>query len=171
MHHRPSLSLSALWLLLPALAAALPEDREQPIQLEADTAQLDQTTGVSVYQGNVTISQGSMKLSADTVTISVRDGEFRHLQAEGGPATFRYLPARDKPEVVGYGRRMDYDVATGTVVITRNARITQAKDEFTGERIEYDLDKDLVKARGGDGGRVQVILQPRAGKPGGKQTN
>ncbi len=167
--HRPSLSVFTFWLLLPTLAAALPEDRDQPIQLEANTAQLDQTTGVGVYRGNVAISQGSMKLSADTVTISVQDGDFRRLVAEGAPATFRYLPSRDKPEVVGYGRRMDYDVATGTVVITRDARITQAKDEFIGERIEYDLDNDLVKARGGDGGRVQVILQPRAGKPGAKQ--
>jgi hypothetical protein len=40
------------------LVAALPEDRSQPIQLEASRGQIDQKTGVSVYEGNVVISSG-----------------------------------------------------------------------------------------------------------------
>jgi hypothetical protein len=44
--------------LVPTCAAALPEDRNQPIQLEASRGQIDQKTGVSVYEGNVVISSG-----------------------------------------------------------------------------------------------------------------
>ena len=46
-------SLGALLLLVPLTAAALSTDRDQPIELEADQAELDNSTGVSVYSGNV----------------------------------------------------------------------------------------------------------------------
>ena len=39
-------------------AWALPDDREQPIRVQADSAELDDRQGVAVYHGNVIITQG-----------------------------------------------------------------------------------------------------------------
>ncbi|MDX1655739.1 MAG: lipopolysaccharide transport periplasmic protein LptA [Candidatus Competibacteraceae bacterium] len=147
-------------LTLPLGVSALPEDRSQPIQLEADSAQLEQTTGVSTYIGDVVITQGSMRLGADRVVIYTDQGRFIRLEAEGRPATFRVQPNADKAVIQGRGRNVEYNVDQARVIITQDAHITQAGDEFSGQRIEYDLDRDQVKAGAGPGGRVQVILQP-----------
>ena len=149
-------------LLIPAPLSGLPEDRNQPIQLEADRAQLDQKTGISVYQGNVVITQGSMRLTADTVTVYLRDGNFQRMEAVGKPATLRYKPAANKAEMNGVSKRVEYDATNAQVVMTTNAKITQGQDVFSGDRIEYNLKEDLVKAQGtAEGGRIQFTLQPK----------
>lgn len=154
-----------IWLLalLPLCALALPEDRNQPIQLEASRGQIDQKTGVSTYEGNVVITQGSLRLNGDAVTIHVKDGGVQRMEATGNPVKLRYRPSADKPEILGDSRRVEYDVASSKVVMSGNARLIQGQDSFTGERVEYDLKSDVVRARGaGDNGRIQFIIQPRA---------
>lgn len=149
--------------LVPPLAVALPEDRNQPIQLEASRGQIDQKTGVSIYQGNVVISQGSMRLNADVATIHIKDGGFQRMEATGNPVNLRYRPTADKPEILGASQRVEYDVAGAKVIMSGNARLTQGQDVFTGDRVEYDLKSDVVRARGaGNNGRIQFTIQPRA---------
>ncbi len=151
--------------LIPALAAALPEDRNQPIQLEARSGEINQQTGVSVYQGNVVISQGSMRLNADVATIHVKDGGFQRMEATGNPVNLRYQPTVDKPEILGTSQRVEYDVVSAKVIMSGNARLTQGQDVFTGDRVEYDLKSDVVRARGaGDKGRIQFTIQPQPQK-------
>lgn len=53
-----------------ASAWALPDDRNQPIRIQADDAQLDDKNGVATYKGDVIITQGSMKVTGNTVTIT-----------------------------------------------------------------------------------------------------
>lgn len=48
---------------------ALPSDREQPIRVQADSAELDDKQGVAVYRGDVVVTQGSTKLTGNTVTL------------------------------------------------------------------------------------------------------
>ena len=163
--NRPSLKLglAAALALGSPLAAALPEDRNQPIHLEASRGQLDQKTGVSVYEGNVVITQGSMRLTADSVTIYIKDNNFQRMEATGAPVNLRYKPTVDKPEVQGVSQRVEYDVASAKVIMSGNARLTQGQDTFTGDRVEYDLKSDVVRARGaGNNGRIQFTIQPRA---------
>lgn len=156
---------TALALAAPT-AAALPEDRNQPINLEASRGQLDQKTGVSVYEGNVVITQGSMRLTADTVTIHVKDNNFQRMEAVGAPANLRYRPTADKPEMQGTSKQVEYDVAGAKVIMSGGARLVQGQDVFVGDRVEYDLKGDVVRARGaGDNGRIQFTIQPRTQEP------
>ena len=48
-------------------AAALSTDSQQPIHIEADQAELDETRRVTVYKGSVVIVQGTMRIKADRV--------------------------------------------------------------------------------------------------------
>jgi lipopolysaccharide export system protein LptA len=43
---------------------ALSSDREQPINLEADAADIDDLKGISIYTGNVVLTQGSMVIKS-----------------------------------------------------------------------------------------------------------
>ncbi|MBE2294272.1 MAG: lipopolysaccharide transport periplasmic protein LptA [Phycisphaerales bacterium] len=162
LNHRFGLVLA----LVAPLAVALPEDREQPIQLEANRGQLDQKTGVSVYEGNVVISQGSMRLSADTVTIHVKNNNFERMEAVGNPVNLRYKPTVSKPEILGTSKQVEYNVSDAKVVMTGNARLVQGQDVFTGDRMEYDLKQDMVRAQGtGENSRVQFTIQPHGQNP------
>ena len=159
-------NLNKYWLILllsaPMAASGLPDDKQKPIELEADRAQYDQTTGVSVYEGRVIVVQGSMRLTADTMTIRTQDSAIQTVEAVGNPATFQYKPAVDKEEIHGGGQRVNYNAATGLIVVTEKARFTQGQDVFTGERVEYDVNKDVVKAGGNDGSRVKFVIQPKS---------
>lgn len=162
-------ALALAFAFAPMVANALPEDRSQPIQLQASRGQIDQKTGVSVYEGNVVISQGSMRLAADTATIYIKDGGFQRMEATGKPVTLRYRPTANKPEIQGVSQRVEYNVDSAKVIMSGGARLTQGQDVFTGDRIEYDLQGDVVRARGaGNQGRIQFTIQPRA--QGGQPT-
>lgn len=152
-----------LWLLfaLAQSAVALPEDREQPITLEADSAQYDHVTGKSTYTGNVIVTQGTMRLDADSATVVFENGDILRMEATGKPTKFHYQATHDKPPIDGVGHKIVYNVPKATVVVTGKASFTQGGDRFNGERIEYDLNKDLVKA---NGGRIKFIIQPRPAK-------
>jgi lipopolysaccharide export system protein LptA len=85
------------------------------------------------------------------------------MEATGNPATLRYKPTVDKPEIQGTSQRVEYDVASAKVTMSGGARLTQGRDTFTGDRVEYDLKNDIVRARGADANsRIQFIIQPRA---------
>ena len=83
------------WLLAAAMtnAAALSTDREQPIEIEADTAEADDGRGVTIYTGDVVIVQGTMHINGDVVTIYF-DGnqDITKVVAEGEPAKFKQQP-------------------------------------------------------------------------------
>ncbi|MDX1604830.1 MAG: lipopolysaccharide transport periplasmic protein LptA [Candidatus Competibacterales bacterium] len=161
--HRLHPSLLALALLVPDLVPALPGDREQPIRLQADQASFEQRTGVSIYEGNVEVSQGSMYLSADKATLFFDDvGQFQRMEAVGSPSIFRYRPSANKPRIDGTGRRIEYNAVSATVVVSGDARFVQGGDRFSGERIEYDLERDVVKAAGTQDERIEFIIQPRS---------
>ena len=81
------LSLSSA--LFSAGAAALPTDREQPIRVQADSAELDDKQGVAVYRGGVVITQGTLKITGDTVTITQNaQGDIEIFTSVGKPAYY-----------------------------------------------------------------------------------
>ena len=101
------LGLSAF--LLGTGAWALPEDRNQPIRVQADTAELDDRQGVAVYRGDVVITQGSMKITGDTVTITQNgSGDVEVFTSIGKPAYYEQKPSADKEVVKAYGLTIQY---------------------------------------------------------------
>lgn len=159
------ISLASL-LLFSMHTFALPDDQDQPIYVSADQASLNERTGVAVYTGAVEIRQGSMILLGSRVEMH-RDGQgsISRIITTGSPAEFQQQASPNQPVTKAYGLRMDYQVPTQTVTITENARVVQDADEFTGERIVYDMDNSIVdafrsEAQGGQ--RVQMVIQPKA---------
>ncbi|PIE83517.1 MAG: lipopolysaccharide transport periplasmic protein LptA [Candidatus Contendobacter odensis] len=160
-HLRPGLLITLI--LATSSAMALPDDRKQPIQLEANRGQLDQRSGISLYEGHVVIQQGSMRMDADIAKIHIKNGRLQKMEATGKPVRLRYKPTVDKPEIRGTSPKVDYNVDRAKIVMSGGARLVQGGDVFTGDRIEYDLKADRVKARGaGSNGRIQFTIQPQS---------
>jgi len=166
MNHR--LIKNTFWLIAGLAASpvlALPSDRQQPISIEADRADMDDQKGISTYRGNVTLTQGSMVLRCEVLTAH-HSPESRALiktTAEGSPARFRQRPAPDKEEVVATAPRMEYLVEKQVVYLLEKAEVTQGHNVFRGKRIEYNLNDNQVHAESGGapGERVQVTLFPQ----------
>lgn len=157
------------WLLALTLTAAvstadaLSSDREQPISVEADFAELDQATGIGTYRGNVVVVQGTLRVNADRIDIKTVDGALEHIVATGEPVDFKLRPDNATKDVLGGGLQADYFAGTEQLVLTGEAWVRQGDDIVRGNRIEYDIPADRVSAKaGGDAGeRVRMIIQPR----------
>lgn len=158
-----------VWLLIGALALAgearaLSSDKDQPIHIEADSVVIDDGRGIATYRGNVHYSQGSAHLTADEVIVySANRKQVDKVEAKGAPATFRQRPDNKDEDIRGQSLRIDYFANEARLVLENDAHLWQGQNEFTGDRIEYRSNEEVVKAlKAPDGkSRVQVVIQPR----------
>ncbi len=158
-------SSRTIFLILLLLAAggapALPEDRNAPVEIESDQADIEQGKARTVFTGHVRVTQGTFTLWADRLVVQYRNGEPYEVTATGDPARFRELPEKGKPWVKGAGRQIHYRFHGDDVVLTGNAELQQNDDRFRSDRIVYDRKTARLKAGKAAGGkRVHVILQP-----------
>ena len=144
-------------------AQALSSDRDQPLTIEADTVEINDKSGVSVYQGHVVVVQGTLELKGSTVTIYSPKREVDKVVAEGNPARYKQRPDNKTEDVRAKAQRMEYYADKGTLILLEGGHLWQGKDEFSGNRIEYDTRRDVVNASMSSTGkeRVRIIMQPR----------
>jgi lipopolysaccharide export system protein LptA len=72
---RDNFLVCLLALFLSQEALALSTDRDEPINIEADRAEADNAKRITTYYGDVIITQGTLKITGDTVTIEYDDQE------------------------------------------------------------------------------------------------
>ena len=164
---KPSLphALLVAALALPCGSAALPEDREQPIEIEADRAELDDATGRAVYSGSVRLDQGTLRVTADRLEIRTDRARVTRITAEGAedgePARYRQIPREGEQPVRASAETIVYDTTTETIELSGDARLEQAEDRFEGDRISYDLRTRKVAAEAGrSGAPVRMVIEP-----------
>ena len=148
-------------LALPIYSHALPSDANQPIKLLADRARYSESTGVTSYSGTVVITQGTLKLTADNITVNL--SEQRSIQsavATGRPATMQQVVTAEKGLAKGRANKIDYNAATGIMTLTGNAKLTQNGASFAGNVIRYSLKAGDVEATAGGNQRVELIFPP-----------
>lgn len=151
-------------LLLSNHATALPDDNEQPISIQSDSAiQKTLESGETTeYFGNVQMIQGSLKINGEHITIHSKDREVTSILAIGTPATFEQQSDRESPPVEAQAETLDYQLKDETVILLVDACIKQNGSTVTGKRIEYNIAAEKIKASGGDtdSSRVNMILLP-----------
>jgi lipopolysaccharide export system protein LptA len=154
--------LLLLVLLTPPLLHALTSDKDQPMLLEADSVSIDDSTGVSLYEGNVVITQGSLKLWADRLWIHRRNGKTEKLVSEGSPTHFQQL-TDDKQVIRGHALRAEFYPERDELLLFDDAVLEQGADQFRSDRILYNRLSAQVKAGASAAGkqRVQVIIEPQ----------
>ena len=148
--------------LLSSPSWSLDSDSQQPINLEADRAELDDQKGISTYSGRVTLIQGTLELKGDKLIIRSVGGEPQLITTIGKPGKFKQRP-EDKPDdVIATATTIKYDVAKEKIVLDGNALLIQGNQRFSGAHITYDMPTDKVKAMGAvgneSGGRVHMTL-------------
>jgi lipopolysaccharide export system protein LptA len=159
-----SLTLSTILILLtflPGTTRALPEDRQQPIQIESNRAVRDEKAGTTIYIGDVELIQGSLKLLADRLEIYSKDNnEVERIVAYGKPAYLEQQPSADKPPIKAHGETIRYFVLLERFQLEKDASIEQDGSVVTSNIIDYYIQDEVVKASGSEQ-RVRVVIPPR----------
>ena len=148
---------------------ALPSDSQQPIRLQADSAELDDKQGVAVYRGAVVITQGTLKITGDQVTITQdANGDVEVFTSVGNPAYYEQQPAANKEIVKAYGKTIQYFAPTERIVLIDQAKVIQEGNTFQGEKIVYDTQRQIVNAGRANGSsvtsprpRIDMVIQPK----------
>lgn len=156
-------------LLFPLTSHALSTDKDKPMTIEADSVEIDDKKGLTVYRGNVDVQQGTMHVKGDTLVIEKIKGEVKVVTVVGKPATYRQRPDNKPEDVKARARKLQVYPKRDLVRLERNAKVTQEGNVYTGNIIEYNNKKDIIKMKGNIGatdtgkktkGRVRMTLQP-----------
>ncbi|MCX4025727.1 lipopolysaccharide transport periplasmic protein LptA [Endozoicomonas sp. SM1973] len=158
------IAISAAGLSL--LSWALPNDKDKPINIKAKSADIDDKSGVYIYTGNVIITQGTIQIRGDKVTLYSDSNGINKIVAVGRPAHYREKPAENKELIKAYGRTIKYYATNEKVEVITNAKLFQEGNTFTGSQIDYFAKTQKVNAKGGktNESRVEMVLQPRSKK-------
>lgn len=161
--------LLLLMLLLPASVLAFDPESDDPINVAADSARLDERAGKATYRGNVVVTQGETRLEADTLILTRSDGVLSQMEALGEPARYQQPARAGEPAMDAQALQILYLSQENRISFRQQARIRQAGDSFRGNVIDYDISDQVVTASGGDKdspGRVEMTIQPRRDRAG-----
>ena len=151
-----------LCLLCPCLPLmALESDRQEPLEVSADSTDGTLGDGITTLRGSVDIRQGTLRITADEAEVKKIDGRV-------GAVTFRGQPAFLEQEIEEQGlvqataNVIDYQVASGLVTLTGNADVKHPQYQISGELLTYDLNVQHFQGNGdGNGnGRIHILLDP-----------
>ena len=148
-------------LALPLYGHALPSDANQQIKLLADKATYSERTGVTSYSGNVIITQGTFKMTADNITVNLsQQRSINSAVATGRPATMQQVVTQEKGLAKGQANKIDYNAVSGIITLTGNAKLVQNGASFAGNVIRYSLKAGDVEATAGGNQRVEWVFPP-----------
>ncbi len=148
-------------------ASALDSDRDQPVQVTADSASYNQKSGVAIYTGNVVVIQGSMHLWADQLQVQTdANGKIDTAHATGNPARYEQIQDPQKGPVTAHALIIDYDVKQDEITLTHNAHIHQDDSTADGSVIHYRIQDQHIDAIGDNKDRVFLVFPPSENKNG-----
>ena len=174
-------------LLAAAAGAIAEQDRSQlPITVEAHSSDFDyrsnqlvfndvtivqgttritaaraQATGLDFedsgweFSGTVRIAMPDRSLESDTARVRFAHGEIQSASVTGAPATFQQQRAEKLAQ--GRARRIDFDMARGTVELAGDAWLSDGRNEITGTTLVYSTGSQRVISRE----QVTITIQPR----------
>lgn len=151
--------ITSLLLVLVSLTAhaEIPDFLEQ-VTVKSERNSADLKKDLVIYEGNVQVTQGSMKMLADRLVVSNvnREGP-EQLLAEGNPATFSHIPEGGQA-MQAQATQIIYDIASRELLLKGNAQISQQDSMIQGDQIRYSLEKQQLQVEGGEQGVTSIFI-------------
>jgi lipopolysaccharide export system protein LptA len=149
-----------LLLLAAAPAHALKSDRQQPLDVRADSTDGTLGDGTATLRGNVEIRQGTLLIRADVAAVEKAEGRVRRFELTGNPVHLQQ-EIEEEGLVSARARKVEYEVASGIVILTGAADVDHPQYQINGEVLRYDMNAQHFQGSGGDeDGRIRIQLDP-----------
>ena len=160
----------------PVVGHAEQADRNKPINIEFDVATLDQNKRVRTLEGNVILTQGTMRFAAERMIVKEDDAGAVTAEAFGGPKgqiAFRQKREGSAEFMEGFADRAEFDDKAATLKLLSRARLKSGGDELKGEYIYYNSATEVMQARnalpdakaatvpGSSSSRPTITIQPK----------
>mgnify|MGYP000270504777 FL=1 len=146
-------------LFFTSLAFALPEDAKQPIEIEAKSVTVDETTGFNEFSGNAEVKQGSLLLFAELIQVQTNSDGVETMIAKGTlekPAKYIQSQENQGRFIEATATLITYNVNEGMIFLVGNAHLVQGFDSFSGDSLNYDINNDKVVVKGSEDGTERV---------------
>jgi lipopolysaccharide export system protein LptA len=171
----PVAALAIFCALATGAAHAERADREKEIIVGADHSTIDDTSRLLTFDGNVVVTQGTMRITAARMTVKEDAERHKYYVANGAPVTFRQK--RDKVDewIEGVADKAEFDDRNDVLKLFNRARVKSNSNELTGDFISYDMRREVAEVAGAppgqsapaNTGRVKVIIMPPKKAPEG----
>ncbi|TAG76439.1 MAG: lipopolysaccharide transport periplasmic protein LptA [Burkholderiales bacterium] len=140
-------------------------DRTQKVNINSIDFEGDQGKGVYKLSRNVTVKQGTLKITADRADIRTTEDEQYFAVLTAKPVCFRQRTDQGN-WAQGVAERVEYDSARGIVELYGNAILFVGDDETRASYIVYNTQANTFEARDSKdrkaaGKGVTFVLQPR----------
>ena len=141
-------------------------DRDKPIEIEADTMTVDDAKNISIYTGDVILTQGTLLIKADELIVRQDKQGFQHSTSLGSPTTFKQKMEGSSEYIQGKALRIEYDGHMEKIHLYKNAEVKRGKDIVVGDYITYDANAEVAQAmssktENGEKGRTKAIIKPK----------
>lgn len=143
-------------------------DQNKPVNIESDSARVDDAQKLAIYEGHVVLSQGTLLITAERIDVRQDDQGFASGDATGKPVYFRQKLEGREEFAEGWANRVEYDGRAEKLKLTGQARLKRGEDDLRGNLISYDGKTETFQAQGsigGSPGRVRAVIRPKNGKP------
>jgi len=148
-------------------------DTNQPIEIAADSLEVQQNQQLAVFIGNVQVIQGEMRLKANRLTVYYSDDTAtRKAKSTDSAPQISKIDAvgnvfLSSPRETAKGEKGTYDVLNKKINLFGNVVLTQGKNVLRGQKMTLDLLSGKSRIEGGSGtsgGRVRGIFVPQKKK-------
>lgn len=125
-------------------------DPEEEIEVTSQTLSVDQETGFAIFEGDVVVIQGELRMSAERVEVLFIDetNEISRLIATGGVLLAN---AEDEAEA----DRADYDITTQMLTMTGDVLVNQGETVIAADSMVVNVTDGSAVMQG----RVRTTLQ------------
>ena len=163
---RRSTSPTISWLFLCLVfifqpLSALESDRQQPLEVNANSTDGTLGDGITTLRGDVEIRQGTLHITADEAEVKKTDGRVNSVTFRGKPA-FLEQEIEEQGLVQATANIIDYQVASGLVTLTGSADVKHPQYHISGDLLTYDLNIQHFQGSGDENGngRIHIRLDP-----------
>jgi lipopolysaccharide export system protein LptA len=130
-------------------------NKKDPIYINSDWMEFDQTKNTITYKGRVVTTQGEMTLRSETLTAEYTENmkQIKQIVAEGKVNV-------TQGNRVATGEKAVFDDQAKTVTLTGSPIMRQGNSQISGTKVIYFVEQDRATAEGDGKVRVQATIFP-----------
>ena len=144
-------------------------DRDRPVNIESDRMNADDAQKTAVFEGRVVLTQGTLMIRADRLTVRQDSEGFHSAVAVGKPTSFRQKREGLDEYIDGEAERIEYDGRADKVQLFNNARVRRdSGDDVRGHYISYDAKTEYFSVQSSKDAdaqsrdaRVRAVIMPK----------